>query len=219
MDGMGWDGMGWMGWDGMGWMEWMDVFLCYLKDGYQNLLDYVELPGYDLYYKNRENKHGGRVAAYVRDSLKCKIQKEFFSLDSDIEHLWLELQGKNRHSHLLIGVFYQPNFKTKSKLEWLKKFDSFVNNISRKWNGLLLITVDFNIDFVATERTISKYYNDILNSHHLFQVIAKPTRKNTSLIDHFITSKPEKIKLKDVLPCCEINDHDGRYTGINARIE
>ena len=59
----------------------------------------------------------------------------------------------------------------------------------------------------------------MLNSHHLFQVIAKPTRKNTLLIDHFITSTPEKIKLKNVLPCCEISDHDGLYIGINVRIE
>ena len=43
---------------------------------------------------------------------------------------------------------------------------------------------------------------------------------NTSLIDHFITCTPEKIKLNDVLPCCEISDHDGGpYIGINARME
>ena len=94
-----------------------------------------------------------------------------------------------------------------------------VHNISRKWNGLLLITGDFDIDFLATKCTISKYYNDILNSHHLFQVIAKSTRRHTSLIDHFITSTPEKIKLNDVLPCCEISDHDGPCIGINARME
>ena len=175
--------------------------------------------GYDLYYNNRENKRGGGVAAYVRVSLKCKIRKDFCSLNTNIEHLWLELLGKNRHSHLLIGVFYQPNFETKSKLEWLKKFDSLVHNISRKWNGLLLITGDFNIDFLATECTITKYYNDILNSHHLFQVIAKPNRRNVSLIDHFVTSTSEKIKLNDVLPCCEISDHGGPCIGINARME
>ena len=63
------------------------------------------------------------------------------------------------------------------------------------------------------------FYNDKLNSHHLFQVIAKPTHRNISLIDHFITSTPEKIKSNDELPCCEISNHDGPYTGINARIE
>ena len=84
-----------------------------------------------------------------------------------------------------------------------------VHNISR----------NSRIDFLATKCTITKYYSNILNSHHLFQVIAKPTRINTSLIDHFITSTPEKIKLYDVLPCCEISDHDGRYIGINARME
>ena len=53
----------------------------------RNLLDYVELSGYDLYYNNRENKRGGGVATYVRESLKCKIRKVFCSLDTDIEHL------------------------------------------------------------------------------------------------------------------------------------
>ena len=38
-------------------------------------------------------------------------------------------------------------------------------------------------------------------------------------MDHFITSKSEKIKLNNELPCCEISDHDGPYIGINARIE
>ena len=83
----------------------------------------------------------------------------------------------------------------------------------------LLITGDFNIDFLTTECTITKYYNRVLNSHHLFQDIAKPTRRNTSRIDYFITSTPEKIKLNLVRLCCEIIDHDGPYIGINARIE
>ena len=95
--------------------------------------------------------------------------------------------------HLISHCKYAPcSIETKSKLEWLKKFDSLVHNISPKWNGLLLITGYFNIDFLATECTITKYYNDILNSHHLFQVIAKSTRRNISLIDHFITNTPEK---------------------------
>ena len=51
----------------------------------QNLLDYVELYGYDLYYNNRENKRGGGLAAYVKESLKCKIRKDFCSLDTEIE--------------------------------------------------------------------------------------------------------------------------------------
>ena len=62
-----------------------------LSETWLNLLDYVELSGYDLYCNNRENKRGGGVAAYLRKSLKCKIRKDFYSLDTDIEHLWLEL--------------------------------------------------------------------------------------------------------------------------------
>ena len=39
----------------------------------QNLLDYVELSGYDLNHSNNEKKRGCGVVAYVRESLKCKI--------------------------------------------------------------------------------------------------------------------------------------------------
>ena len=42
---------------------------------------------------------------------------------------------------------------------------------------------------------------------------------NTSLMDHFLTRTPEKIKLNDALPCCKISDHDGLHVGINARME
>ena len=60
----------------------------------QNPLDYVELSGYDLYYTNRENKSGIGVAAYVRESLKCKIRKDFCSLDINIEHFVVKTSTK-----------------------------------------------------------------------------------------------------------------------------
>ena len=66
-----------------------------------------------------------------------------------------------------------------------EKIDSLVHITSRKLNDLLLLTGDCDIDFLATKCTITKYYSDILNSHHLFQVIAKTTRRNASVIDHF----------------------------------
>ena len=60
----------------------------------QNLLNYLELSGFDLNYNNKENKRGCGVVAYVRESWKRKIWKDFCSLDTDVEHLWLEPQGK-----------------------------------------------------------------------------------------------------------------------------
>ena len=84
----------------------------------QNLLDYVELSGYDLYYNNRENKRGGRVSAYVRELLKCKIRKDFCSLDTDIEHLWLELQDVRTSSH---RQFLSAELRNKIKIRMVKK--------------------------------------------------------------------------------------------------
>lgn len=186
----------------------------------QHLIDHVQIPGYNLYYRNRNNnKRGGGVAAYIRDNIKCKVRNDIFSLDSSIEHLWLEIQGKNRNSHFLLGVFYQPNFDTQLKQEWLKKFDFLIHNVSASWKDLLIITGDFNIDLFKHNCDITIQYKDILESHHLTQVVKKATRHGSTLIDHFTSNIPSKIKLCDVLPCCEISDHDGPYIALNARIE
>ena len=186
----------------------------------QHLIDHVQIPGYNLYYRNRSNnRRGGGVAAYIRDSIKCKLRNDIFSLDSSIEHLWLEIQGKNRNSHFLLGIFYQPNFDSHLKLEWLKSFDLLIQNVSASWKDLLLITGDFNIDLLKPNCDITTQYKDILESHHLTQMVKKATRHGSTLIDHFISNFPSKIKLCDILPCCEISDHDGPYIAFNARLE
>ena len=47
---------------------------------------------------------------------------------------------ENRH-------FLSTNLRNKIKIRIVKKFYFLVHNISCKWNGLLMITGDFNIDF------------------------------------------------------------------------
>ena len=71
------------------------------------LLEYLTIPGYTIVFRNRESIKGGEVGAYTRDSKEFKHRKDIELLQPDLEHLWLEIPGRNKHSKALLGVFYR----------------------------------------------------------------------------------------------------------------
>ena len=71
----------------------------------KHLLEYLRLPGYEFAYQNRDEKRGGGVAIYVRDTIEFKVRNDITKLDQSIEHLWVEIQGRKKNSACLIGIF------------------------------------------------------------------------------------------------------------------
>ena len=106
----------------------------------QHLLDHVQIPGYSMFYQNRSNKRGGGVGVYLKESMKCKVRNDITKLDDQLEHLWIEIQGKNRHSNVLVGVLYQPNFDNESVILWMDRFEAVLHQVMSSWEGLLVIT-------------------------------------------------------------------------------
>ena len=53
-------------------------------------------------------------------------------------------------------------------------------------------------------------YKEILRSFSLRQHITSPTRKSKALIDHVISTIPDRVIHHDVLNTEEISDHDTR---------
>ena len=184
----------------------------------QHLLEHVSIPGYDMLYRNRSNRRGGGVGIYIKDHIKYTQRRDLIEKEDELEHLWIEVQGKNKNSNVLVGVFYQPNFDAQSQHTWLSKFDKLLNEILSSWSGQIVITGDFNINLL-NQSAVTQHYADILESHNLIQHVKKATRKNTSLIDHICTNFTKKVKLCDVLPTPYISDHDLVYASINARYE
>ena len=66
------------------------------------------MPGYKFSYMNIDEKQGGGVGVYIKDYITYKIRNDIISLNDSLEHLWVELKGKNKKSPNLIGVVYQP---------------------------------------------------------------------------------------------------------------
>ena len=59
----------------------------WLKDN-DHLLSYVNVPGYDLLYNNRDKIRGGGVECYINSQYKYQRKKEFEALVPDLENLW-----------------------------------------------------------------------------------------------------------------------------------
>jgi hypothetical protein len=49
-------------------------------------------------FRNREQGVGGGVGAYIKETVKYKRRKDIESKYPDLEHLWLEIQGRNEQT-------------------------------------------------------------------------------------------------------------------------
>ena len=53
-----------------------------------------------------ETKKGGGVGIYVKDCINYEVRNGIVNTDEMLEHLWIEVQGKNKRSPKLIGIVY-----------------------------------------------------------------------------------------------------------------
>ena len=180
------------------------------------MLDHVKLEGYEVVFRNREDRRGGGVAIYVKSCYKFKLRKDIMNIEPTIEHVWIELSYKNKNSGILLGACYQDNFNDTSKAEWLNKLDNVFAQIKPKWDSTTILCGDMNINTLNKECHSLKLYQAILEGHGLKQHIIQPTRQR-AILDHIITNIENKVKATGVIPCPEISDHDCVYTIIDAK--
>ena len=181
----------------------------WLRDN-KDILSHVKITGYNIEYNNRDKKRGGGVGMYIKDTLPYRVRKDITALDSDIEHLWVELKGRNKNQPYLVASVYQPKSDSLSKDLWIQKFETVLAEINNIWDGPIIICWDTNIDlltnFLQKQRCTS-----MLDLFNIKIIVEKPTRKGKSLIDHILTKIPNQVKHTDVLPCETISDYDAPY--------
>ena len=100
---------------------------------------------------------GGGVGAYIHESMKFKRRKDIEDLQPDLEHLWIEIPGHNKHSKTLIGVMYRST-RILSNSDWLERFESLLGYFTVNWNGLLVLLGDINIDLLQLSNNLTKQY-------------------------------------------------------------
>ena len=172
-----------------------------------------QIPGYYFMSLNRNNnKRGGGVGIYVKDSFVCNEKNILTVSNDDIECLVVEisLQIGNHTFSFLIGTLYRP--PGSSVGNFCREMEKLLVNITQRKNDYKLVALlgDYNIDLMTSYR--NKSTNDflnLLNDHGFLQMITKPTRVNNTsatLIDNIfinnITSSSKSAILYN-----DISDH------------
>lgn len=192
----------------------------WLKDNPQ-LLSHVTIPGYANELRKRDKIKRGGVGACIKESVKYKRHKDIESRYPELEHLWLEIQGRNKHSHLLMGTIYRSTRMLDTQ-HWMAQMESMLSDLSTSWDGLLLIIGDLNIDMLKPNTPLTRQYTDLLSTNNLTQHVLKPTRvtpHSETLIDHIVSNDSKRVTHVDVLPRSNVSDHDAPYVCLNIRAE
>ena len=183
------------------------------------LIQYVTIPGYIHAFNNRDKIRGGGVGVYIKESIKFRRREDLEKRYPTMEHLWIEIAGRNRHSKLLLGTIYRSE-AILSYSAWLDNFNGILSDLSIEWDGILILTGDINVDLLRPEKSEIRKYKEILDSLNLEQLVIKPTRPthdSATLIDHIITNM-KQVTHTDVLPAPLISDHDAPYICVNVRV-
>ena len=185
-----------------------------------HVLQYVSIPGYVNVFRNRDAIRGGGVGAYLREGISFKRRSDIENIEPELEHLWLEIAGRNKHSNMLLGILYRSE-RLHAFQTWLDKVENLFSQLNTLWDGLLLVTGDTNVDMLQPKDPETVKYRGMLDSLNLHQHVTKPTRvtrTSRTLIDHIISNACNRITYCDVLPCETIGDHEGPYACINIRV-
>ena len=132
-----------------------------LKDN-KTQLEYVQINNYSPIWKNKESKTGGGVGFYIKEHMSFKVRHDLTKTDESIEILRTELRDRNKTTPFLTGVVYQPSSNETEKLVWLEKFEHFLSEILAKWNGVIILSEDLNIDLLNWSKESQRRYQDIL---------------------------------------------------------
>lgn len=147
---------------------------------YQNDSKILNLPGYNAFYINRNNKRGGGVAAYVTDRKHCEIVSEFTSVTDDYEVLTVMCKKQ------AICVIYRP--PTGNVLKFFDFFEGLLDYISKN-NYYLVCGGDFNLNILDQDWSIREF-NTLLSSYGFANLISTATRvtqSTSSALDLLIT--------------------------------
>jgi hypothetical protein len=185
-----------------------------------HLLQYVSIPGYSSLFRNRDIVRGGGVGVYINNSINFKRRCDIEQIEPELEHILVEISGRNKNSKLLLGVMYRSN-RMQDFQTWIDKSENIISHLCSVWDWLLVITGNFNIDLLRPDLPQVRQYMDMLETLNLQQHVEQPTRATASsktLIDHIISNLPNRVTHTCVLPCPTISDHDAPYACINVRI-
>ena len=166
----------------------------------------VNISGYDIIRKDR-SRRGGGVCVYLRSSINYKTRNDL--VPDDLEAVCLEICKPNSRNFIVASVYRPPD----NSSEFFYAFEKMIGLIDDE-NKELHILGDLNCDMLkSVSDQLTKTLKTIYEAYQLSQLITEGTRitnRSCTLIDHYVTSMPEKINLSGVIHT-GIGDHSLIY--------
>ena len=94
------------------------------------------------------------MGAYIKETLTFKRRSDIEAKEPDLEHLWIEFPGRNKHSKLLLGTMSRSE-KMLTSAEWLERFENPLGYLTATWDGLIVVAGDINIDLLGPNKPIT----------------------------------------------------------------
>ena len=63
--------------------------------------------------------------------------------------MFIELHDRNKNTPYLVAVAYQPSIYESDKLLRMENFETLLSEVTTKWDGVIIITGDINIDLIG----------------------------------------------------------------------
>ena len=158
------------------------------------------------------NRHGGGVAAYVKNGIKFKTRED---LNSDIESTSIELDIKDVKPIIVTTIYRPPH----SLVEWFDRAEKLVSEIDSE-NKECILAGDMNSDMLKTRDNDTRQIKRIYGTYQFKQMITEVTRVTSdtrTLIDHIASNKPHCISSGGVISG-SISDHDAAFVPRSMRI-
>ena len=182
-----------------------NIFESWLDSSVTNLEQ--EIPSYDLYRVDRQNKKGGGVCFYILHSYKIEVLWDISGIsDAGFHQLWIKVQVRNLRSVIFCTAYRPPDVPV----------TCFDNDLTPSLiaasllNKPIYILADLNCNLLIPENPDSKALLDFSRMYNLSQMVQSPTRvtdSTESLIDVILSSNEQQVQETIVKPC-SISDHD-----------
>ena len=83
------------------------------------------MPCYKFRYKDGNERWGGGVGLYIKDSIEYKVRHDLNKIDESIKYLWIECKRIKCSKSYLVAALYQASSDKKEKLIWIEKLDNY----------------------------------------------------------------------------------------------
>ena len=183
-------------------------------------LSNIKINNYTFISQPRSWSRGGGVGMFIRSSLSYTIFTNFNNLHPHFEQLTIKLKSSSlaANTNCIIAVLYRPpNFDSEL---WNSNFEKYYTTLLSNNCDNIILTGDLNYNLLDNSNPNTKNFNNIMNIFDLTQCITSPTRvsnNSASLLDVFLTNKPELIIKSGILHDKPIADHETIYLDFHLK--